>query len=335
MRITTRGAVAAGAIVVAVGVLLASGARADGATPDDDARAAFKEGAALIDQAEWASAIGAFERSFAAKPHALTLYNIGVCQRFLGRYTLARETLRAALRRDESAHELAAFFADQARAYLAEIDGKLAHLRLVLDPPGTRVAVDGRPLAPIAGRDDAFVAGVADAGEPKSLGRRAFEVVLDPRPTVLTFSLPGYDTIEVRRDPKPGSTEEVPVSMSEQPARIRVASNVPRAVVRVDGVDVGLAPVTVTRPPGVRLVSVSTKGYVPFESKLTLKPGQTFPLDARLAPEKQPLTKKWWFWTVAAAVVAGAGLTTYFVVRPAPERPAPDAGGLGWLADVR
>lgn len=311
---------------------IAPSARAD--DNDDEARRTFREGATLIEQAEWASAVAAFEKSLALKPHALTLYNIGVCQRFLGRYTLARETLRAALKRAEGTSELATMFVDQAKTYLAEIDGKLAHLVVTVTPPDTRIAVDGRRLAPVADRDNVFVAGIAEAGEAQPVGKAKFEVIVDPRPTVLTFVMPGYNTIEIRRDPKPGSTEEVPVSMSEQPAQIRIASNVPKAVVRVDGVDVGLAPVLVTRPPGQRLVSVTTDGYVPYESKVTLKPGQTFPLDAQLSPEKQPLTKKWWFWTAAAAVVIGAGVTTYLIVRPAPSRPDPNSGGLGWLATV-
>jgi hypothetical protein len=152
---------------------------------------------------------------------------------------------------------------------------------------------------------------------------------------VLTFSLDGYDTIEMRKDPKPGSREELSVSMAEQPAQLKIGSNVRGAVVRVDNVDVGLTPVIVSRPPGVRLVTVTMDGYEPYESKLSLRPGQAVPIDANLSPEKVPLTKKWWFWAGTAALVAGVGLATYFIVRPDPERPAPQAGGLGWLAEVR
>lgn len=47
--------------------------------------------------------------------------------------------------------------------------------------------------------------------------------------------------------------------MTEQPAQVRVASNVARSPVRVDGVDAGATPVVVTRPPGVRLVRLSMR----------------------------------------------------------------------------
>lgn len=311
-------------------------ARAADAPPvEDEARVSFKEGAALVEQAEWSAAVGAFERSYSARPHALTLYNIGVCQRYLGRYTLARATIEKALRRAEGTTELAPFFVDQAKTYLGEIDAKLAHLVVTVAPAGTRVAIDGRPLVPRDERSDVLIAGIADAGEGQSVGRATFEVLIDPRPTVLTFTLAGHDTVELRRTPKPGGREEIPVSMTEQPAEIRVSSNVPRSVVRVDGVDVGLSPVAVMRPPGSRVVSVTSDGYTPYESKLTLRPGQTFPLDAKLSPEPTPLTKKWWFWTSVVAGLTAVGLTTYFIVRPEPERPEPERGGLGWLAEVK
>src|SRR5262249_38133935 len=145
-------------LIVGTTICAAPPASAD----EDEARASFKEGARLIEQAEWASAITSFEKSLAQRPHALTLYNIGVCQRFLGRYPLARETLKSALKRSEGTNELAAMFVDQAKSYLGEIDLKLAHLTITLVPPDTRVAVDGRPLAPSPDGDSTFIAGIAE-----------------------------------------------------------------------------------------------------------------------------------------------------------------------------
>lgn len=300
----------------------------------DEARTAFREGAALIEQAEWASALVAFEKSLALRPHALTLYNIGVCQRFLGRATLARETLKKALGRAESTSEMPAAFVDQTRAYLAEVESKLARLRIRVTPANTRIGIEGRPLA-TSDKPGLFVAGVAPIGDAVAVQGGVAEVIVDPRPTVLTFVLDGHDTIELRKDPKPGTSDEVVVSMTEQPAQIKVASNVPGSIVRVDGVDVGIAPVSVSRPPGARNVFITADGHVPFESKLTLRPGQSVPVDAQLLPEKPAITKKWWFWVGSAVVLAGVGVATYFIVRPAPERPDLQSGSLGWIADVK
>ena len=41
---------------------------------EDPARQAFRDGAALVEQSEWAGALAAFERSLSIRPHALTLY---------------------------------------------------------------------------------------------------------------------------------------------------------------------------------------------------------------------------------------------------------------------
>jgi hypothetical protein len=62
-----------------------------------------------------------------------------------------------------------------------------------------------------------------------------------------------------------------------------------------------------------------------------LEPGGRVELSAPLAPEKTPITKTWWFWTLAGGVVALATVTTYFVTRPEPERPDANGGGLGWV----
>jgi hypothetical protein len=294
-----------------------------------------------VEAAEWSAALVLFERSLSIREHALTLYNIGVCQRFLGRYTLSQRTLKAALARSEPTGEMPALFVDQAKAYLTEIESKIARYAISLDPKAAKVAIEGRPLEPApaglaqAARNDLFIAGVATSGEGRPVGISRFEVLVDPRPLVLTFALPGYDTIEIKKDPKPGSREEIVVSMAEQPAQLKIASSPKGAVVRVDGVDVGLTPVLVSRPPGPRRVVVSMDGYEPYESRFTLRPGQAVPVDAQLAAEKVPLTRRWWFWTGVAALVAGATIGTYFIVRPEPERPPIQGGGLGWVAEVK
>lgn len=323
------------AVVACALTLAPRRAAADDPPPDDPARVAFREGAQLIEQAEWARALAAFERSHAARPHDLTLYNIGVCQRYLGNYTLARQTLARALASNESSRAMPELFVSQARTYLDEMNAKLARLVVTLKPRTALVAVEGRPLTRAPGSEDAFIAGVAPTGAPTSVALDRFEIVVDPRPVVLTFSLEGHDTIELRREPKPGSREAVDVSMTEQPAQMRIGSNVPNAVVQVDGVDVGIAPLLVSRPPGVRLVTITSGGYTPYESKVTLKPGQLVPLDATLTPEKTPVTKRWWFWSGIAAAVLTAGVVTYFAVRPEPTRPEADPGKLGWVAEVK
>jgi hypothetical protein len=276
-----------------------------------------------------------FEQSRALREHALTIFNIGVCQRFLGRYTLARQTLRSALARNAKTSEMPALFVEQATTYLAEIDKKLAHVTIVLTPPTAATAIEGRPLTQLDDDAKHWIAGVAPGGAGKSVGTPRFEVLVDPGAAVFTFTLEGHDTIEIKRKLEPESSVELPVSMTEQPANVRVAADRDHAIVRIDGSDVGMAPIGVSRPPGAYRLTVEKPGFVTYESKLSLRPGQDLKLDAKLVPETVPVTKKWWFWTLAAVIAAGVGVTTYFIVRPEPTRPEVDKGGLGYAAEVR
>src|SRR6187402_143183 len=58
------------------------------------ARELFVRGTTLVQSAQWAEALDAFEQSAALRPHPITTYNIGACERALGRYTVARERLQ-------------------------------------------------------------------------------------------------------------------------------------------------------------------------------------------------------------------------------------------------
>ena len=302
-------------------------------TADQRAREEFRAGGKLVEASEWAGALAAFERSLALRPHALTLYNIGVCQRFLGRYTLAAQTLRQALARGETGGELPDLFRDQAKAYVDEIDHKLSRIRVKVAQHDATIAFDGRPLAP--GPGGALVAGIAPPGEGKRIPTQQFVVVADPGSHVLTFQLAGHDTLEVRRDLKPGATDELSMSLTEQEAVLQIDADRAQAVVHVDDVDVGLTPVSVSRPPGKHTIVVTREGYVTYRSTVTLRPGQRTRLSAELPIERIPLTKRWWFWTAAAAVVATGAIVTYAATRPTPEPPAYESGSTGWVVPVR
>lgn len=326
------------AIACAIGVLGATPAAADEprptpATADPDAqqraREAFKEGARLVDASEWAAALSAFERSLSHQRHSLTLYNIGVCQRFLGRYTLAAGTFGGLV----GSAELPEMFREQTKAYLDEIQRKLARIALDVQQTDATIAIDGRPLAQQTSGE--WVAGVAPPGEGKRIPSARFVVIADPGSHVLTFQLEGHDTVEIRRDLKAGTEDAVSVSLTEQAAEVVIDSDRPHAVVRVDDVDVGLTPVTATRPPGRHSITVTKEGFVTYSSTLVLRPGQRSRLVAELPVERIPLTKRWWFWTAAVGIIATGAIVTYAATRPAPDPPPYEVGSTGWLVPVR
>ncbi|HVH46782.1 MAG TPA: hypothetical protein VM925_30780, partial [Labilithrix sp.] len=104
-------------------LLVLSGlARADDTS--ERARAAFLEGTALVEKAQWAEALAAFERARALRAHAITTFNMGACERAMGHYARARGLYAEALDHagEGAARKLPDNLAREARALLGEID---------------------------------------------------------------------------------------------------------------------------------------------------------------------------------------------------------------------
>jgi hypothetical protein len=327
-------AVAALAVVV-----LGASAQARAADNPNDplqrARTEFVSATEHVKNARWGEALAAFERSFELRPHALTLFNIAACERALGRYTRARASFLRALEANEATNnrELAPSFVADAKKWSEEIDKLLVRASIEVRPSDAALLVDGAPLGAGA-KDGEYVAGLAPSEKHAPPPKGPFTVVFDPGVHIFSLSRPGFANALVTKTVTPGSTPSIVLDLESLPATIHIASNRPGSVVTIDALDVGLAPTQVTRPAGVYLVAVRKPGYVPYETNVKVGPGESPTLQATLAEEKQPITKKVWFWAALAAVVAGAATVTYFIVRPEPQRPPPDGGGLGWVVTL-
>lgn len=326
-------------MVVALSVLLfaAHGSRAHAGEDEEDrarARADFAAGAELVKEAKWSEALAAFERSFERVEHPVTLFNVAACERALGRYARARRTLLRARELDRSS-SLGAL-PDSARAdteaFLSEIAAVLVSVDVHLDPPTATLTVDGRPLEVTADGDvPTLTAGLAAPGPGSAPPAARFRLELDPGLHVLVLSRPGFQDVVRRETFSRGSPASLDLVLARLDGELEVRAARAGAAVAIDGVDVGAAPVTVRRPAGRYHVAVRKVGFVPFDADAVLEPGGRLSLAAPLPPEQPPITKKWWFWTAAGAVLVFATATTYFVTRPEPERPAANGGGLGWV----
>lgn len=327
-----------------VSICLSAGAETpsaqDGAAQADalePARALYLEGLSQVRQAHWGEALAAFERSQALHPHPLTTYNIGACERALGHYTRARRELLKAL--ESSAFgELPPTTQTDARAFLEEISQLLVRLSVTVEPAAARITVDGRPLESAMDGEGApvLIAGTLPPGRGGPATSGHFQLLADPGVHVITLSRPGYGDIVVNKTYRPGQSATERWVLSELPATIRVSSNEARALVSVNGRDVGVAPVDVLRPAGSYRVEVTKPGFVPYLADVRVNAGQESSLRAALVPERQSLLGKWWFWTAAVAVAGGVATATYFVARgeSSPQRPALDGGTLGWTARI-
>ncbi|MEJ7732621.1 MAG: PEGA domain-containing protein [Polyangiaceae bacterium] len=304
-----------------------------------EARAEFVRGAELVARAEWPDALAAFERSQAKRPHAVTRYNMGVCERALGQHTRARRTLLRALAEDQAAGggQLSETLTTQARAFVAEIDALLVRVSIQLTPSAAAIAVDGRPLEPGADAAGArvMVAGTRPPGPGAAAPGKSFDVLLDPGAHLFTLTRKGFADVVVNRTFLPSSRHKLDLQLNRLPATLRIGANREGAIVTVDGADVGAVPVDISRPGGSHLVVIRKKGFVPYETRVAVQPGEQLTIRGVMPEEKPALYERWWFWSAAAAVVAGAVVTTVVVTRPDPTRPDPEGGTLGWVIDTR
>ncbi len=297
------------------------------------ARAEFVTATDHVKNARWGEALAAFERSAAMRPHALTTYNIAACERALGRYTRARQTLAKAIEADDASgsRELPRSFAEDARRWMKEIDSILVRASVTLAPADSTLLVDGAPLV----RDgNDLVAGLPAGDRGVTTPGVHFTLVIDPGDHIVALSRVGFANTVITKNFSAGSTPELTLDLQSLPATIRITANLAGAVVSVDDLDTGVAPVQIARPAGAYQVAVRKKGYVPYVTTVRVSPGDHPSLQANLAEETTPVYKKFWFWTLAAGVVAGVTVGTYFLTRPDPQRPAPDGGGIGWVVSV-
>lgn len=330
-----------GAALVAGGLLAAEGrAQAEGqpppATPPVAAatdestargRAAFGLGVQRSKDAQWGEALAAFEEAAAARDAPIVEYNIGFCQRALGRYVAARRTFRRVLANTDG---LASAQIDDSKTFAAELDQLVVRVDITLDPAGTPLIVDGRALRADAGEGTpVFVTLPAAGGSAPTPQAKTFTVELDPGVHLFRAARPGHQDAFVQRAYRPGEKAALDLHLDLLPAHVSVKADPPQALVRVDSREAGLAPIDIERTPGKYKVEVVREGFETYSATFDLHAGQRADLTAKLVPVRVQVWKKWWFWTGAAAVIGGGAALTYVLTRPAPPY---DGGTLNWVA---
>jgi tetratricopeptide (TPR) repeat protein len=207
-------------VVFVVALSRCNTAAAQDVTPesrDSAARQAFHEGLELAAAEKWTRALAAFERSASLRLHAVTTYNIGYCERALGRWTRAKKKLLQALEQHRSTDRDALSDANlrSISELLSEIEPSLAHLKLTVSPRDATVTIDGRPLERMRSGDEehALVAGTLPEGKGQPLPQGTAVVSLDPGPHVVVVRKAGYaERVRVIRL-EPGGSRELAVEL--------------------------------------------------------------------------------------------------------------------------
>lgn len=202
---------------------------------------------------------------------------------------------------------------------------------MTLAPADATLLVDG---APLVREGDVLVAGLSAGERGVTAPGVQFTLLVDPGDHIVALSRAGFANAVITKRFVAGSTPELTLDLQSLPATIRISANPPGAVVSVDELDTGVAPVQIARPAGTYHVAVRKKGFVPYVTTVKVSPGDHPGLQANLTEETTPVYQKLWFWSVATTLIAGAAVGTYFLTRPDPQRPAPNGGGIGWVVSV-
>jgi hypothetical protein len=293
-------------------------------------RQAFLRGVGLAKAEQWSDALASFEEAAAARDAPLVQFNIAYCQRALGRYVAARETARKVVKSHDG---LSQQQLDDAKAYLEEFERVIVQAHVTVEPGAAALTVDGRPLLQAG---NVYLAGVSPPGEGKPLAtstaQTSIDVALDPGVHVFRAARAGHQDAILKYSWRAGAKVSVELKLDVLPATIAIRSEPGGGIVRIDKREVGLAPIDVERPAGKYKLEVVRDTFETYSIDLDLAPGQRADLTAKLVPYKEPLTKKWWFWAGATAVVAGGVVLTYALTRPTPEPPPYDGGNTNWVA---
>lgn len=246
---------------------------------------------------DYASALTAYEKSYALEPNPALLYNRGRALQALGRYPEALDQLEA-FRRDASP-ELKARV-PKLDELVKEVQAKVGSLVVQSNVAGARVLVRGR------------LVGTTPLSQPLRLnaGRASVEVLAD-----------GYHPFKKSLLLPSGSTYELDALLFSKNTTgvLEVSSPVAGAIVFMDGKRVGTVPVQTALPAGEHRVLVRHEGYEEAETSAVVRAGKSSRLDVPL--DRPPgITSRWWFWTgVGVVVVGGVALTAALLTERSPD----------------
>ena len=257
-----------------------------------DAKTEYEAARLLVADGDYAGAGTKFKRAHELSGDPRLLWNMAVCEKELRHYARATKLVER-------------YLAEGGDRLTAENRRSATETRDALRDFYSLVTVTGLPADAILRVDGVEVARAPLEGPlPIDLGNHRLRV-----------EHPAFEPYE-RAFEVPGSTPlTLPVAMKAAvlSARLQISA-VPRdSVIRIDGKVLCTARWDGRLAPGKHLVQVTAPNRVPYRVELELLPKQIRSLDVTLSPEKSSAI---WPWIAGgAAVVLGAGVGGYFLLR--------------------
>jgi len=269
---------------------------------EEQARQHFFQGATLYEEGNYEAALAEFQASAELRDVAVVHFNIA-------------QTLRALFRYDEAIaayHRYLELGGDriddrrrrEVRRSIAQLRERIAPVTLIVEPPGTEIRIDGRHIG-VAPLDDVVVL---------SAGRRRIELTADGH-------VPVRDDLEVVGGQ--ARTLRIELARRDTAGTVSITTDPEQAEVRIDGLDVGEAPVTRRLPAGGHVVEAVAPGYETYRTSVDLADRQQLPLHLVLDEDTDPITSEWWFWAGASALIVGATVAVVLLALPSEPDPFP------------
>lgn len=254
---------------------------------DDDAPMLAKQrGDDALVGGRAAEALAAYKESYAARPDAAVLYNIGRAHQALADYGAALDAL-------ESFEKTAP---PDVRARVPGLARLLADVRRHASLLAISSVVDGATVR----LDD------------RSLGKTPLSapVRVNAGTATLVIEKDGFFPFQRTITLTPGAVAAFDVVLVSKltKAIVTVRSPVAGARVALDHKPEGTVPTEIAVTPGSHDVELTLDGYRALRTSVSVAAGEKRTLDLTLETEA-PITKKWWFWTGLGVLAVGATIT--------------------------
>ncbi|HEX3771991.1 MAG TPA: PEGA domain-containing protein [Polyangiaceae bacterium] len=292
------------AIAILVACATAIPARADGgdAGPPGEvplgdtlrgaAKEAYDAATVLVNNKDCARAVEKYRQAYDLSHEPRLLFNMAVCDRDLRDYAQMRALLLRYER--EAGASIPPDRRAEVEAALAAIRAVVATIYLTVDEPGAQVQIDGQ------------VVGTTPLAEP---------IVVDLGKHVLAVNKEGFDPLERSIELAGGDDAHLALTLAHhvRPAVLRIASD-PASTIFVDRLEEGQGAYEGSLAPGRHTIDVTCPGKRAYASEVTLGDGEARSLQVTLEADRHaPI----WPWIVGgAAVLAGAVIGGYFLLRP-------------------
>ncbi|MCZ7682733.1 MAG: PEGA domain-containing protein [Sandaracinaceae bacterium] len=279
----------------------------------EEARDRFYAGAQLYEEGDYEAALAEFVASQRLNAAPVATFNIAQTLRALHRYEEAMAAYRRYLR--EGGESLPAARRAQVEGTIRALSRRIASITFEVEPAGAEVRVDGRSVgrAPLA------------APLVLAVGRRVLEITAEGH-------VPMREELEVVGG-RP-RTVRVRLARHETAGTVRLTSQPERARVRIDGLDVGAAPLERRLPHGGHLIEAELPGHATYRASIELAPRQRLDLNLVLSGARE-WYEEWWFWTGASAVVVAAIVVIAVLAQPGPPQPIAGNSYDGIIAVLR